>query len=108
MLEEEQTKAAGLLDTVNKQDLDISKNKMEWQFKEEKSIKELTYAKEKYSNLESVKVDLESQLAAATTSISNLKLSEKSLNERIQKLEMEGIKSRETVEKIKKDIKILE
>ena len=38
----------------------------------------------------------------------NLKLSEKSLTEKIQKLELEAIKSKEGSEKSKKEIKILE
>lgn len=38
----------------------------------------------------------------------NIKLSEKSLTEKIQKLELEAIKSKEGSEKSKKEIKILE
>lgn len=41
-----------------------------------------------------MKSDLEAQLSAANTSVTNLKSSEKQLNERIQKLELDGIKNR--------------
>ena len=48
---------------------------MEWQFKEDKAKKELAYAQEKHSNLESVKQDLLTQLSTASTSIAALKTS---------------------------------
>lgn len=81
---------------------------MEFQFKEEKFGKEQGYAKDKQKNLDSVKTDLETQLSTATASISNLKTNEKSLNEKVQKLELDGIKNRETIETFKKDVKVFE
>jgi hypothetical protein len=36
---------------MNKLELDLNKNKMEGQFKEERALKELTYAKEKITSL---------------------------------------------------------
>ena len=54
-----------------------------------------------------MKGDLENQLSAANTSIANLKTSEKGLNEKIQKLELDAIKNRESMERFKKDIKVL-
>lgn len=80
LLQEEQTKTAELSETVNKQELELNKSKMESQFKEDKAAKEMSYAKEKHSNLEGLKADLETQLAAATSSIANLKTHEKTLN----------------------------
>ena len=59
---------------------------MEFQFKEDKFAKELGYAKDKQTNLENVKTDLETQLSAANNSISNIKTNEKTLNEKIQRL----------------------
>jgi cell division protein FtsB len=72
-LEEEQQKGGELTETVNRLELEISKTKMEFQFKEEKFNKEHGYAKDRQTNLESVKIDLETQLAAANTSIANFK-----------------------------------
>ena len=49
-------------------------------------MKELSYAKEKISSLETFKQDLESQIASANQNITNLKASEKGLNEKIQRM----------------------
>ena len=105
--EEEQLKSGELTETVNRLELQVSKSKMEFQFKEQKFAKEIGYAKEKQANLENVKADLDTQLNAANTSITNLKSNEKNANERIQKLELEAIKDRQSIEKFKKDIKVL-
>ena len=51
---------------------------------------------------------MEGQIANLVNINTNLKLSEKSLTEKIQKLELEAIKSKEGSEKSKKEIKILE
>ena len=48
---------------------------MEWQFREERALKELSYAKEKINSLETFKQDLESQIASANQNITNLKAS---------------------------------
>lgn len=58
---------------MNRLELELSKAKMEFQFKEDKFAKEINYAKEKHTNLENVKSDLDTQLNAANTTISNLK-----------------------------------
>lgn len=71
-------------------------------------MKELGYSKDKVASLETIKVDLEGQIANLGNINANLKLSEKSLTEKIQKLELEAIKSKEGSEKSKKEIKILE
>ena len=70
---------------------------MEFQFKEEKFAKEQGYFKDKQTNLQNMKVDLQNQLAASNTSLSNLKTNEKGLNEKIQKLELDGIKNRQSL-----------
>lgn len=51
---------------------------------------------------------MEGQIVNLGNINANLKLSEKSLTEKIQKLELEAIKSKEGSEKSKKEIKILE
>lgn len=81
---------------------------MEWQFREERALKQLSYAKEKISSLETFKQDLESQITSANQNITNLKASEKGLNEKIQRMQLEAIKARELFEKSKKEQKILE
>jgi len=53
---------------------------MEWQFREEKALKELGYAKEKITSLETFRTDLENQISTANQTITNLKISEKTLN----------------------------
>ena len=62
--------------------------KMEWQFREEKALKELGYSKEKITSLETFKADLENQISTFNLTITNLKTSEKTLNEKIQKMEL--------------------
>lgn len=47
-------------------------------------------------------------MSAANQTITNLKANEKTQNEKIQKMELEAIKSREQYEKAKKEQKILE
>lgn len=81
---------------------------MEWQFRQQKALKELGYSKDKVASLETIKVDLEGQIANLVNINTNLKLSEKSLTEKIQKLQLDAIKSKEGSEKSKKEIKILE
>lgn len=61
---------------------------MEWQYREEKALKELGYAKEKITSLETFRTDLENQISTANQTITNLKVSEKTLNEKIQKMEL--------------------
>lgn len=80
----------------------LNKSKVEYQFKEQKLSKELGYAKDKISSLEIVKSDLDSQIASLNITIVNLKQNEKTMIEKIQKLELEAIKTKELQQKMKK------
>ena len=97
-----------MTEQINRLDLEVSKSRMEWQFKEEKFAKEIGYAKEKHATLEGLKMDLQTQLGSANNNIATLKQNQKNLNEKVQKMELEAIQSREMIERLKKDIKILE
>jgi len=54
----------------------------------------LGYAKDKISSLEIVKSDLDNQIASLSLNIANSKQNEKNMIEKIQKLELEAIKSK--------------
>lgn len=107
-LEEERARVAECTETINRLELESSKAKKEWQFRDEKAAKELGYAKDKIASLESFKLDLENQNTSSNLTIANFKASEKALNEKVQKMELDAIKYREQIERSKKDIKVLE
>lgn len=107
-LEEEKKRASEASETVNQLQLAANKSRMEWLHKEEKGKKELNYAQDKIGALETVKLDLESQILSLQNSVSKISTAEKQTSEKLQSAELKLIQAREKDGNNKKQVKILE
>ena len=88
--------------------MELNKLKIKYQYAEDRAEKETMNLKDKQSQVEGLIKDYEEQISGLDQTINALRNSEKELTAKVQRLEMELIKSEEKCERSKKDLKVLE
>ncbi len=81
---------------------------MKCQFLEEKAEKEQSNLNDKVTNLETQLKDADNQISNLSSNLTTVRQSEKDLLEKIKNYDLSNISTNETLEKLKKEIKILE
>jgi predicted RNA-binding protein with PIN domain len=88
--------------------MELNKLKIKLQYADDRAEKDASNLRDKQNQVEGLIKDYEEQIAGLDQTINTLRLSEKELSTKLQKVELELIKSEEKYERTKKDVKLFE